>query len=257
MAGLQVISTGGAGHCSRAPRIDTRGNRNVTSRHPLIPLVEKLLAEAPNTMRLLELSKGLPVSRRGGSSPIDQACAAFARAVDRVAESADRVVAEDWQQRRRNLAQWLQVLRDNPPQESPPFEAIFKGDVALSDVIDDVIVGPRWRECLDQLADQQQWAAVIARETARKVEVFADSTGRVGQIIGRAKQRMRDIVLLAEPRIEAADPDERGSIIRSARDEVAIVSDTAVAQIHTQVRRVLDLDETTAAISLSDWLAES
>ena len=208
-------------------------------------------------MRLLELSKGLPVSRRGGPSPIDQACAAFARAVDRVAESADRVVAEDWQQRRRNLAQWLQILRDDPLQESPPFEAIFKGDVALSDVIDDVIVGPRWRECLDQLAVQQQWAAVVAGETARKVAVFAECVGRVSEIIGRAKQRMRDIVLLAEPRIEAA-PDERESIIRSAQGEVAIVSDTAVAQIHTQIRRVLDLDETTAAVSLSDWLlAES
>lgn len=208
--------------------------------HPLIPLIETYLQEPPPP-RLSEACNNMqPLGSPG--SPIGQACVAYARAVQRVATSADRITRDGWRQRRHELAGWLQVLRDTPPLDTP--EA----------VLEDVIVGPRWRECAETVQQMYAWSALVAAETARKAATINDCSAQVRDAFERAHQRMAAIVAAAESRIEAS-PADRDATIRHAQGEVVGVSQTAVAHIHTQIRTILDLDETLAPISVEDWVS--
>ncbi|WP_146190919.1 hypothetical protein [Mycobacteroides abscessus] len=192
-----------------------------------------------------------------GKSPIDRAISGFMKAARRVDDSDYEVARMDWEERQRRIRGWIDYLEAHraPDAESLAQKILAGGEIDFSA---DIIGSPKWDEMMTEFQELMAWCARRSTESARKHRELADGFERIATIIERSKERMTEIAHRATPEIEkladGGDTEGRDRLIKAARREVNTVSKTAVGQVNTQTRRVLDLDENTAAYTVTEWL---
>ncbi|MUM18827.1 hypothetical protein BI330_19480 [Mycobacterium sp. CBMA 623] len=114
----------------------------------------------------------------------------------------------------------------------------------------------------DRIREAANWPARQGGAGSReKYLALAHGITTVEQIRGRARSRLRELGATATrtaqflAQCSVDHPSDIDAAVNVAlRHEETIVGDTAVRQINAQTRAVLDLDETTAAVSVHDWL---
>lgn len=162
----------------------------------------------------------------------------------------------DWEERQRRIHGWIDFMQAHrAPDAEALAQKIHAGDEI--DFAEDIIGSPKWHEMMTELQELMAWGERRWAESARKHRELADGFNRIATIIDRSRERMTEIANRATPEIEKlADGDTggRNKLIKAARREVNTVSKTAVGQVNTQTRRVLDLDENTAAYTVAEWL---
>jgi hypothetical protein len=127
---------------------------------------------------------------------------------------------------------------------------------------DDVDLGealfaPGWFEMLTEIEEAQASAMHRYAESARKAQAMGEGYRQLGEIGKYCRERMTEIVDAVEDRLGQLRDDDTGrrQLIAQGHRDAAVVSSTAVNRIHVQIRRILDLDENTAAVTVDDWLA--
>ncbi|WP_457226647.1 hypothetical protein [Mycobacteroides abscessus] len=191
-----------------------------------------------------------------GHSPIDRAISGFLQAARRVNDSDFEIAFMDWEERQRRIHGWIDYLEAHRASDAETLaQKILAGNPI--DFSADIIGSPKWDEMMTEFQELMAWCARRSTESARKHRELADGFERIATIIERSKERMTEIAHRATPEIEKlaeGDTAGRDRLIKAARREVNTVSKTAVSQVNTQTRRMLDLDENTAVYTVTEWL---
>ncbi len=93
---------------------------------------------------------------------------------------------------------------------------------------------------------------------ARRLAVISEGFRQVRVVIGRTTGRLVEVMDKARKRIEQVPPENverQKALVSGVQHELIIISEIGVKRINTQTRRVLDLDESTASVSVTEWLA--
>jgi hypothetical protein len=220
---------------------------------PVTRIIEAMLEEVPPSL----LSASYEPRQVATTSPVGRAARGWDVAVKHVMESDDTQLMADWQRRQQMLRGWLDHLKCEEPGDTA---AAIAARIARGDDVDlgAALFAPLWNEMLTEVEEAQAWATKRYAESARKAQVIQEGYRQLADIEQRCTERMTEIVDAVDDRIEqlsAADDAGRRQLIDNGRRDVAVVSDTAVKRIHVQIRRILDLDENTAAVTVDDWLA--
>ncbi|PVA88031.1 hypothetical protein D2E98_25605 [Mycobacteroides abscessus] len=93
---------------------------------------------------------------------------------------------------------------------------------------------------------------------ARRLTVISEGFRQIRVVIGRTRDRLVEVMGKARKRIEQVPPENverQKALVSGVQHEAIIISEIGVKRINTQTRRVLDLDESTASVSVTEWLA--
>ncbi len=216
----------------------------------LIGLVQNFLAEEPPT------PIKFPAVDAAGHTPIEQAVAGLCAAVNAVSEADHVVQLADWEKRQQTSRKWLEHLEAHPIPDSATASAeIESGAMDVQTAL--FGTNRRWHDALTEIEEMTAWAAERHTESARKMTALGDVGSRVIGIRRRGDERVQQILHSSERKIRKLDPGndaEREQIFEAARQEVIAVSAVAVRRTNALTRKVLDLDENTAGISVQEWL---
>ncbi len=190
-----------------------------------------------------------PYSIPDGAGWVDQAMAGFLLAAQSVHEADSRHRLADWRERQDKLLGFRSAL----DREALPRDAAV-GQVSVSKAI---FGTDRRQEIMDDLQAMLQWAARIAKESARKLEAIEKGLGRVLVVCDSATARVREIDQQAHEDISRVNPSDTQAIdliVATAHQAALAAAKVAVQKINTQTRFLLNLDENTTAVSVGDWL---
>lgn len=220
--------------------------------HPLITVVDALLNEPrPAPFE--------PYKVPDGAFPLAHATTGLYLAANAIAEADYHRAVSDWQKRQQILQKWRKRLESRPV----PHTRLVTMDITRG-------TQPTLKRRRGLDTDQYEtmlttlelifrWPQLRDAERARKHRSLADRFSSVSTIFRRCEQRTHEILQHAKNRIEALEPSDhagRTQIVASAHYDLATTSETAIGRINTQTRRILDLDETTASISVKEWLRD-
>ncbi len=195
----------------------------------LVAMVRELSDEpTPEPMPPVDLSA---FGSRG--SPMDQAGRGFGLAVQATDAAFYAVRMGAWRERQQLAQVWLADLDNQGPG----------GEFA------------ELRARLEKLnGDRLEQATVMAR----RLTVISEGFRQIRVVIGRTRDRLVEVMGKARKRIEQVPPENverQKALVSGVQHEAIIISEIGVKRINTQTRRVLDLDESTASVSVTEWLA--
>lgn len=196
-----------------------------------------------------------------GSSPIGHALMTFDLALEFVTAADHAARVADWKQWQRRLKSWHETLSAEPATmtiDELAAAAVLAGSVDR-DELDAVLAGTRyWEALLDDVAEMLHDRERRLGESEHIYRVVAAACERVTSIIERCDERRAEISAAMEAHLRRISPEDtsaRRSVIASSRSDLIVVSETSCAQLNTQTRRVLDLDQRTAAMSVAHFWA--
>lgn len=203
--------------------------------------------------------------------PVVRADAGFVLACNAVSASNHAVLVAEWEDRQQRLKGWLARLEaekaeNRMGQMSDRDIAALIGTGQMSDRdFAAALIGTRhWEAMSAEVMLLLERASRCRHESAEKHGVIAACHARVRDIIGRTDERMKEVAVETEARMARLPTDARlalredvaalAAIEASLHDQFAAVIATAVQKINAQTRRVLDLDQHTAGVSVKEWL---
>lgn len=196
-----------------------------------------------------------PYSIPNGAGWVDQALAGFLLAAKSVHEADSRHRLVDWRERQDKLLGLRSVLdREALPRDAAVGQLVAEGQVSVSKAI---FGTDRRQEIMDDLQAMLQWAARIAKESARKLEAIEKGLGRVLVVCDSSTARVCEIDQQAHEDISRVNPSDTQAIdliVDAAHQAALAATKVAVQKINTQTRFLLNLDENTTAVSVGDWL---
>jgi hypothetical protein len=221
-----------------------------------------------NTVALL-LTEPPPRSRppqrlkNRGTSPIDQALMAFDVAVEFVTAADHFATVADWKQRQWRLKSWQETL--SAEAAPPTLDELAAAAVAAGrldrDEVDTVLTGTRyWEALLDDLAEILARRSRRFGQTEHMHRVVGAGCQRVATILKRCAERRAETSAAVEAQLSRISPKDtraRQSVIAKGRSDLMVVGDTTCEHVNAQTRRVLDLDERTAAMSVAHFWASN
>ncbi|WP_157897102.1 hypothetical protein [Mycobacteroides salmoniphilum] len=214
----------------------------------VIEMLRQLLDEPPPT----KYEPDWAALSGGEGNPIGQAISGFLKALRTVNDTDYQVAHLDWQERQRRANGWVDYLEPHVVLGTKPLRVLIRSGGRI-EFVEDIVRSPKWDEMAAELPELLAWGAGRLAESARKHRVFGEGLAGIGTIIKRSKERMTEIAGQVDHAIEK-DAEGRDKAISAGRLQVTTISQTTVGRVSTQTRRVLDLDESTAAISVSEWL---
>ncbi|RFD25709.1 hypothetical protein MUBE_07735 [Mycobacterium uberis] len=218
--------------------------------HPLITVVDALLNEPrPAPFE--------PYQVPDGSFPLAHATTGLYLAANAIAEADYARAVLDWQKRQQILQRWRKRLQSHPVSHTRLVAMEMTRDTRPTLKKRCGLDTDQYETMLTTLELIFRWPQLRDAERARKHRSLADRFFSVSTIFRRCEQRTHEILQHAKIRIEALDPSDhagRNQIIASAHRDLETTSETAIGRINTQTRRILDLDESTAGISVKQWL---
>lgn len=177
-------------------------------------------------------------------------------AIDTVANSDYEQREKDWYHRRDFLLECRTKLTDPDSQagDQAAAEALVN---SLTGQSGDGGRGPGVDEMLNDIQTESRLAQQRALESNRKHKAFAKSLQRATKIYAQYEQAINNISRTAEQQVGRVGMDNQTAvdqIISHATDNAEAASNSAAQRINNQTRYVLNLDENTTVISVSDWL---
>lgn len=173
-----------------------------------------------------------PLAGRG-PEPVGRSIAGFEAAVSAVLQIDDQAALRDWESRGPRVSEIGAAVN-----------AIGEAAVAHR---------PDIRAAIDALWAEQH--ETYMRSTHVETVVCSGSR-RILEVVRRRHEREREITAELEQRREAsASLSEHGTASRAWRDQWGLITETTVARINSQTRRILDLTDETKSISVAKWLS--
>ncbi|MCX8557821.1 hypothetical protein OS121_22480 [Mycolicibacterium mucogenicum] len=171
----------------------------------------------------------------------------------RAAIAADNAASLDrWSSRREQLRSWMVDLGAAAPID---IEAVdWSGDKSV-DELTAALHGVA-STMLSELEAFYRDGGRSAEARRDKVHQLGAAFDQVGVIIGRLQRRRNELLAEAELRIgELADGDYAALEVvnRESYERLSAASATAARHIDTHTRRVLDVDDGTAALTVTQW----
>jgi len=171
----------------------------------------------------------------------------------RTAISADNAAAlRHWQGRREQLRSWMIDMGSGAPVD---VGAVDWSDGKSVEELAAALHGTGWT-VLSELETFYQDGGRTAEARKDKIHVLGVSFDQVGVIIRRLHRRRDELVAQAELRVgDLPDGDYAALDVlnREAFERLSAVSATAARHIDTHTRRVLDVNEGTAALTVEQW----
>lgn len=165
-----------------------------------------------------------------GPEPVGRSIAGFEAAVNAVLQIDDRAALRDWESRRPRVSELVAVVN-----------AIGEAAVAhRPDIQADI--NALW-------AEQQE---TRMRSTRIESAIYSGDH-RVYEVVRRRHEREREITAELEQRREALS--EHGTASKAWLEQWGLITETTVARINSQTRRILDLVTETQGISVAEWLS--
>lgn len=169
---------------------------------------------------------------------MDRAGFGFGFAVEAVGAADYALRLGDWEERQRQARVWRDLLSS----EEVPGEV---GSSVLAGVGAELL---RLREC----------GAERLENSARTMRVVGQGHRRVADVIEQARGRLTDVMVKGRRRIGQVPPENAArqhALVLGVQREMIVISEVGVKRINTQTRRVLDCGESTASVSVDQWLA--
>lgn len=164
---------------------------------------------------------------------MDHAGRGFGLAVQALRRADYATQLQQWGERQRLARQWLTELQQAGPGGN------------FTDL----------RACIDEVGwDSLKQALVIGRRSNVTVEAYQ----QIRAVIDRATERLAEVTDSTRARAEQMPPDEseqRRVLAQQAHHEMTNIRRVGVQRINTQTRRVLDLLDSTATVTVDEWLA--
>ncbi|QZH69599.1 hypothetical protein [Mycolicibacterium farcinogenes] len=87
--------------------------------------------------------------------------------------------------------------------------------------------------------------------------VISSASRRIYEVASRRREREREITAAIHPAslASSASLDDISSASKAFLGQRAVITETAVAQVNSQIRRVLDLTDETQRMSVVEWLS--
>lgn len=203
---------------------------------PLLPLIDKLLIEPK------------PVRRLRDTPPMAQAPTAVVKsleglylAIDPVANSDFIQREKDWYQRRDFLLECRTALTQS----------------ASADSVADTVAAEESQRMFSKIQTESRLAQQRALESTRKHKAFAKSLGRASAIYAKYERALDNIHDSAEHQVRRVGINNKAAVdqvLQQAADAAESASTAAIQRINNQTRYILNLDENTTSIIVTDWL---
>jgi hypothetical protein len=226
------------------------------------------IVDLANTIALLSIepppsSRQVKRLKKRGGSPIEEARLVFEAAVEYVTvRQQDRVVGcwrlgqarlEHWEDCFRHFVDVLRLREPTPTSGERP-AAGTRASLRVNPVeLEAILLHTGYRQLLAEDIDELLWLRARRFEEAEKMRrVVAAAHERVLMIMERYEERRSEISQapkeLLQP-IWPSDPPSRKSDMDARCAALAVLTDTACAQIDAQTRRVLDGGQDTTALA--------
>lgn len=226
------------------------------------------IVDLANTIGLLSIEPPPPsrqvkrLKKRSGS-PIDEARLLFEAAVEyATVQKQDRLVG-CWRMGQARLEHWENCfrrcidvlgLREPTPSsgERPEASSRASGQVSAVELEAILLHTGYWQSLVEDI-DELLWIRARRYEDAENMRrVVAGAHERVLMIMERYEERRAEISKAPKERLQPiwpGDPPSRKSDMDARCAALAVLSETACAQIDAQTRRVLDAGQDTAALA--------
>ncbi|GLC11122.1 hypothetical protein Mkiyose1665_57370 [Mycobacterium kiyosense] len=177
--------------------------------------------------------------------PIDDALLVFGAAVGYVSFRQTGQIVGRWESRQLHLKSWEETLCQLGAK-SPRCGELNPAE------LEELIKGAGYWEllvsCVDEMLELRERGR---QEMGHMQRVVASARERVLTILKRCEERRAEIGRAIEKRLQAATTAEhRRAVMDSGFADLAVLSETACEQIHSQTRRVLDTHQSTAVMQI-------
>lgn len=226
------------------------------------------LVDLANTIALLSIepppsSRQVKRLKKRSGSPIEEARLVFEAAVEYVTVRQQNRVVGCWRLGQARLEHWENVfrhfvdvlqLRESTPSSGERSAASARAAGQVNAVeLEAILVRTGYRQLLVEDIDELLWLRARRYEEAENVRrVVAAAHERVLMIMERYEERRAEISMAPKERLQPiwpGDTPSRKSDVDDRCAALAVLGETACAQINAQTRRVLDAGRDTASLA--------
>lgn len=171
---------------------------------------------------------------------VTRATEGFCAAVRVVNESDHAAVLRDWNERQAAFTGWVTQLSAS---DQPASSDLVAGAVAVEGIFAEMRVLTLWQ-------------ARRSDESARKAQTIAQCCTAVQSIAAATAAKLQAAGASTQRQLAAANAGSDTAVIRaqaSTQASMRSIRESAVERINALTRRVLDLDEYTAPVTIQQW----